>query len=85
MAAIGCHIARIGPKPVSATGTVLDKKSATIGQMLQVTNEMRILQDLTNAPSSSGFPTIEDYIKAEALLGYKVQVINQSWVITYNA
>ncbi len=84
MAAIGCHVAQIGPKPVTPTGTVIDKKSATINEMLQTTQEMRVLEDTTNAPSSSGYPTIEDYIKAEALLGYKVQVINQSWIITYN-
>jgi len=84
MAAIGCHIAQIGPKPVTATGTVIEKRSASIGEMLQTTQEMRVLEDTTNAPSSAGFPTIENYIKAEALLGYKVQIINQSWIITYN-
>lgn len=84
MAAVGCHVARIGPKPVSAAGAVMDKRSATIGQMLQTTQEMRILEDLVNAPSSVGYPTIEDYVVAEAVLGYKVAVINQSWVITYN-
>lgn len=84
MPAIGCHIAALGHKPVSTTGTVLEKKSATIGQMLQTTSELRVLEDTTRAPNSLGFPTIEQYILTEAAAGYKVAVINQSWIITYN-
>lgn len=82
--AIGCRIAKIGPKPVSAAGIVLDKRTATVGEMLHTTSEMRVLEDTTNAPNSVGYPTIEDYIRLEAAQNYKVAVINQSWIITYN-
>lgn len=85
MAAIGCRIAKIGPKPVTSIGSVLNKRTASIQEMCQSTQEMRILEDTTFAPNSVNFPTIEDYILLEAANGYKVAVINQSWVITYNA
>lgn len=82
--AIGCRIASIGPKPVSAAGTVLNKNAATVAQMLTATQEMRVLENTTLAPNSAGYPTIEEYILLEAAQNYKVHVINQSWIITYN-
>lgn len=84
MAAVGCRVATIVMKPIAADGSVIDKKSATIAQMTHSTSEMRVMQDTVNAPNSTGFPSITDYIKLEALDGYKVAIINQSWIITYN-
>lgn len=83
MAAVGIHIVYIGRKPVKANGTVLDKNTATIADMTQASSENRILP-ASDVENSSGYPSIETFLKAEAAAGYKAAVINQTMIILYN-
>lgn len=83
MAAISCRIAKIVQVQINPLGVVIHKNSATIAEMLTGSTELRVFEDTANAPNSTGYPTIENYIKAEANDGFKVSVINQTWIITY--
>ena len=87
MAAIGMHIANIGMKSIASNDiTVLDRNVATISSMMTASSELRVLARNDGlAPSASDFPTVEVYLIREAALGYKVYVLNQTMIITYNA
>ncbi len=83
MAAVGVHFVNIVPKPTNALGGVVNKGTASMTQLLQMSTEFRV-EETADVASSTGFPTVEDFVKAEALLGYKVAIINQSYIILYN-
>lgn len=83
MAAIGCHVALIVSKKINPIGGILPD-NATIGMVANSSSEFRVKYDST-IPNTANYPTIEDYIKLEAQSGYKVQIINQTHIITYNS
>lgn len=81
--AVVVHIVRLRPIAVDATGAVIDKNKATIGQVARGgSTEPRVIPDL-NIASSANYPTIEDYIIAEAAAGFVVRHIDQTMIITY--
>lgn len=86
MAAIGIHIAHTAFLAINKrTGAVVDKSSptTTVGDTLQTEHRHVILPDSVNAPSSSGHPTVDEYLRREALLGYELNHIDQNTIITY--
>lgn len=78
------HVARIGCFTVDQNGDRIDKSgaSATINQMKNSSLEMLVIPD-AGIPSSANYPTIKEYLIAEAALGYVLNHLDQSFVITY--
>ena len=81
--AIGVHAVTTGLKNISPTGTVINKTSSTIGQVITSTSDHRVLLNVS-VPNSAGFPTIEQYIAAEALDDYVVYHMDQYCIVTYS-
>jgi len=77
---MGVHVAYIRPMQVVG-GQVINKNDATIGQMALASMEMRIIAD-SGIASSSGNPSIGDYIVAEDLLGFSVAHIDNTMIVT---
>lgn len=84
MPAIGCHVARINFETVNSLGVRIDKyaKSTTTGQILQTRSEHRIVAD-DSLPNTANYPTVKDYILAEANDGYIVSYMDQNTIVTY--
>ena len=84
MAAVGVHIVRIGLFTTDANGVRINKSSnaTTINQLKNTQQEFLVIEDASIA-SSSGYPTIKAYLEREALLGYVLQHLDQSFLITY--
>lgn len=80
---VTAHTAYIGPAYVLPSGTVKAKDRMTIADMLQATQEMRVVPDAT-IPNSANYPTIEQYITLEAAAGFKVKAINGTIIVTDN-
>jgi len=76
------HIARIGQKPITPAGTVLDKNEASIKEMMTATTEDRILTDPA-IPNTAGFPRVKDYLELEASVDFVLCHLDQNMVITY--
>jgi hypothetical protein len=88
MAAIGIHIARTAILAVNKnTGAVVrkDDTTTTIADVLETEHQHRVLPDVTNAPNSSGYPTVDAYLRLEAAAGYFVRHLDQNMIVTYNA
>jgi hypothetical protein len=71
----------VGGKPA---GTVLDKNTATIAEMTKANTEIRVIPDPA-VPNSSGSPTMEDYLDAEAGAGFNPIVVNNTSIVTSDA
>ena len=84
MAAVGVHIVRIGLFTTDVNGVRINKNSnsTTINQLKNTQQEFLIIEDASIA-SSAGYPTIKTYLEREALLGYQLRHLDQSFLITY--
>ena len=85
MAAVGCHIVAVQFVAVNPqTGQVVSKDdpNTTISDVLHTAHDHRIISD-SSVPSSSGSPTIKNYLLAEAAAGYKLVYMDQTKIITY--
>jgi hypothetical protein len=80
---MAARVAYIKPTPV-LNGTVIDKETATIGEVMRSNTEMRIMPD-DSLPNTSGSPTIQEYINLESGSGYKVVQITNTAIITDNS
>ena len=69
MVAIPTHVVYVRPTNVDNTGKVVLKNDSSIRTMLVTNTEMRIVPD-QQSPNSLNYPTIKDYIIAEAASGY---------------
>lgn len=78
------HVAIIGMIPVSKTGTVKLKNDMTLGDRMVYSEEPRVLVDVA-LPNTAGYPTIKAYLEAEAGGGFKLQHLDQNYVITYDS
>jgi hypothetical protein len=76
------HTVYITPTPV-LDGTVINKNTATIAEVMRAETEMRILPD-AGVPSSTGSPTIEAYITLENTAGFKVKQLLNTMIVTEN-
>jgi len=84
MAAVGVHVVRVGLFTTDAAGVRINKNSnaTTINQLKNTQQEFLIIEDASIA-SSAGYPTIKTYLEREALLGYQLRHLDQSFLITY--
>jgi len=64
-------------------GTVIDKCTATIEEVMKSDTEMRVVPD-SAVPNTLSSPTISDYVVAEDSDGYKVISITNTTIITEN-
>jgi hypothetical protein len=67
--------------PVDAIGNVVNKNTATIGQMATTSSEIRVNPD-TDLPNTIGYPTIAEYLNREAADGMLLAHLDQTYVIT---
>jgi len=75
------HIARVSLIPASPSGSIVNKNNATIQEVLNATQEPRIIQD-DNIPNSTGNPVIKTYLEAEENSGFYLVHIDQYMIIT---
>ena len=75
------HVARIGMVDIDPMGAVINKNAAKIKDMLTASSEQRVLVNAA-IPNTTGNPTIEAYLIAEAGAGYKFAHLDQTFVIT---
>lgn len=82
--AISIHIARVGLLNSDNFGNVLkkDNPNVTIKQFLDTSMTHRVLEDST-IPTTSGNPTVENYLKAEAANDYVLEHMDQTMIVTY--
>ncbi len=81
--AIGIHVATLGMVKVNDLGAPLPD-GPSIAEVMASSSEIRVLYDAT-IPNTSGNPTIQAYLEAEAADDYVVRVLNQSFIVTYDA
>ncbi len=67
--------------PIDATGNVVNKNVATIGQMATTSSEIRVMPDAAY-PNTAGYPTIREYLDLEAADGFLLAHLDQTYVIT---
>lgn len=82
---IGVHVVRVGLFTVDQNGHRINKNSpdTTINQLKRTSQDMLVIPDSTIS-TSSGYPTIKAYLEAEALEGYILKHMDQSYIITYS-
>ena len=82
--AISIHIARVGFLNSDKFGNVLkkDDPNVTIKQFLDTSMAHRVFEDST-IPTTSGNPTVENYLKAEAANDYVLEHMDQTMIVTY--
>lgn len=78
---LNIHVVYVRPQQV-LNGRIVDKKDATIHEIANSSIEMRIIED-SSIPTTSGNPTIKDYLEAEASENYKLQHMDNYIIVTY--
>lgn len=81
--AVRTHIVNLGMVNLSSTGTVINKTTATIKEVAEASSSLRVLPS-SSVSNSASYPTIEDYIAAEAASDYILGTVNQSFIVTYH-
>lgn len=76
------HVARIALMPVNSVGTVINKNSSTVGQVMQSSTEERVMVD-TLIPNTANNPTPKTYLELEAGDDFILNHIDQTYIITY--
>jgi hypothetical protein len=84
--AIGIHVVYVQPKTIDQLGNVVDKTAAstTIGTMLRTSLDHRVVPN-ADIPNSAGWPTIKEYLEAEAADDYIANHISNTMIVTYDA
>lgn len=83
--AIGIHIVRTGVFTVDQSNNRIDKNAAstTINQLKNTHHEFLVIPDST-IPNSTGYPTVKEYLEAEASDNFVLSHLDQTTIITYN-
>lgn len=76
------HVARIALMPVNDLGAVVNKNTATIGQMIHTSSEERVIADPA-LPHTASNPTPKAYLELEAADDFLLYHIDQTYIITY--
>ena len=74
------HVVYVRQMQVVA-GQIINKSDATIAQMANASMEMRVVPD-SDAPNSSGSPSIKDYLVAEDGGGYELVHMDNTMIVT---
>lgn len=81
--AFGIHVVNVGLFNVDAAGNIIKKDdSTTLRQHLSTSIEHRIISS-SDVPTSSGSPTVKEYLILEAASGYVLNHMDQTTIITY--
>lgn len=85
MAAVECHIVELRLMPIDGAGNAIDKDAATttIGTMTRTGGTEPRVVPKASVASSSGSPNITTYVEREALAGFVVWHIGQTYIISY--
>lgn len=83
--AVGIHVVRIGLFTVDQNGNRIDKSSrnTTIDQLKDTSHAILVIPD-ASIGTSTGYPTVKNYLVAEATNNYVLNYMDQSFIITYN-
>jgi hypothetical protein len=80
------HYVNTGTFTVDANGDRIDKTSSTTTiATMRSTSMAALVIPADDVPNSAGYPTIKEYLKAEAVSGYKLYHLDQNIIITYDA
>ena len=74
------HVVYVRPMQV-VNNQVVDKSEATIAQMTKASMEIRIVPD-GDVASSTGSPSIKDYLVAEDAAGFALAHIDNTMIVT---
>jgi len=78
------HVARLGLVHITATGSVKQHTSMTIGEAATSSSEIRVLVD-SGLANTAGYPTVEAYLALEDASGFgTLRHLDQSFIITAN-
>lgn len=82
--AIGIHVAHVGFFP-TRNGAVVNKndRNTSISDTLQTEHKHLVIPD-DAIPNSAGYPTVDAYLKAEAVTNYVLFHMDQTTIVTYN-
>lgn len=80
------HVAYMQQVSVDANGNRIDKAagSTTLRDVANANIEWRVMPDVT-IPSSANYPTLGAYLAAEEALGFRLQFMSQTVIVTYDA
>jgi len=76
------HIVNIQLTNVAPNGDIVNKNTASVGQMLHTSTEHRIVED-SAIPNTAGNPTIKEFLELEAGDDFILNHIDQTKIITY--
>ncbi len=82
------HIARTAVLAINIkTGKPINKEdpATTIADTLRTEHKHVVIPNITDAPHSANWPTVEQYIKLEAAAGFKVHHMDQTMILTYDS
>lgn len=74
------HYVTIGLVHIGPDGQVL-KKDSPIKRQLRFDTEQRVIPD-ANVPNSANYPTIQQYLTAEAAASFQPVQIGQTFIVT---
>lgn len=74
------HVVRIGLVHVGPQGTIMEEGQA-INAKLDFSTEHRVFPK-SGVPNSTNYPTIEDYIEAEAVDDFILRHLSQNLIVT---
>ncbi len=83
--AVSIHFVTVGPMKVSDDDNTVYYRSdsnKTIKECLNFREEHRVIPDVTKVPNSANSPTIQDYLNLEAVSGYSVIQVAQTFIVT---
>ena len=85
--AVEVRVARVGLVQVSTNGDVFTKnEKRTMKEHLQTETQHRVLDSTAAvhapAPNSAGYPTIEQYVEAEAGDDFSIAYMDQNMIVT---
>lgn len=76
------HVAYVSPMSVSG-GSVINKNTATIKEMMVAGTEMRVVED-PNIPNTINNPSIQNYLDAESAAGFTLTAMTNTVIVTDN-
>jgi hypothetical protein len=76
-------VVNVGLFNVDPTGNVVtkDDPNTTLGTLLKTSTEHRVIPDGT-VPNSTNYPTVKDYLVAEAASGFLLKHMDQYVIVT---
>ena len=84
--AVNMHYADLGLFTFDINGNRIDKSNGVASiNALKSSHIDHLVIPNDDVPNSSGYPTLSQYLKAEAIDGFKLYHLDQTKVITYDS